>query len=93
MHSALGAARLLQVVGFPYRGCSFTAVTRGRDFDRSKGRRRERASLRVRACRKSKLLGALGCVKTVSNPLQFKAQEICLSEEQTPQVIVFSRSR
>jgi hypothetical protein len=30
---------------------------------------------------------------TVSKPLSFRALEICLSEEQTPQVIVSSRSR
>src|SRR5260370_24103395 len=34
-----------------------------------------------------------GCVKTVSEPLRFQALEICLSEKQTPQVIVFSTSR
>ena len=31
------------------------------------------------------------CVKTVSKPLRFEPLELCLSEEQTPQVIVFSR--
>ena len=31
------------------------------------------------------------CVKTVSEPLGLGPMEICLSEKQTPQVIVFSR--
>ena len=33
------------------------------------------------------------CVKTVSKPLRFGALEFCLSEKQTPQVIVFTGSR
>jgi hypothetical protein len=31
--------------------------------------------------------------KTVSKPYLFRTLELCLSEKQTPQVIVFSRSR
>jgi len=34
-----------------------------------------------------------GCVKTVSKPLRFEPLEFCLSEKQTPQVIVFTGSR
>jgi hypothetical protein len=34
-----------------------------------------------------------GCTETVSKPLVFGAPEICLSEKQSPQVIVFIRSR
>jgi hypothetical protein len=45
------------------------------------------------ACRKSNLLRDLtGCVKTVSKPLLFGTLEFCLSEKQTPEVVVFSRS-
>ena len=33
------------------------------------------------------------CTETVSKPLLFWAPELCLSEKQTPQVIVFIKSR
>lgn len=37
--------------------------------------------------------GGKRIVVTVSKPLRFEALELCLSEKQTPQVIVFIRSR
>jgi hypothetical protein len=44
----------------------------------------------VRTCRKSSMfLVHIACAKTVSKPLPFDALEFCLSEKQTPQVIVF----
>lgn len=36
---------------------------------------------------------ACGCTETVSKPLPFGAMELCLSEKQIPQVVVFMRSR
>ena len=48
----------------------------------------------MRTCRKSSMfLVHIACVKTVSEPPRLGLMEICLSEKQTPQVIVFSRKR
>ena len=33
----------------------------------------------------------MSCTETVSKPLRFEPLEICLSEKQTPQVVVFIR--
>ena len=42
---------------------------------------------------KAFLRECFACVKTVSKPLRFELLELCLSEKQTPKVIVFVRSR
>jgi hypothetical protein len=51
-----------------------------------------RCGLRTVASSQSRNM-QLSCVKTVSKPLLFWALELCLSEKQKPQMIVFNRSR
>ena len=86
------AARLLQVIVFLYRGCFFTAVTRGRGFEEAHFADENEHQYTSVPAAKACCSGHSPAVSelAVSKPLWFEPLELCLSEEPTPQVIVFS---